>query len=320
MAIVSDYTAILAYLDNDTLRWNGMTAVGAPVIVTYSFVESADLPDLADSNYNVSSCWSFSEVQREYFRQVAAQYEAVAGIILVEVTGDAMVNIPGANVSGVGGLVNGNGNMEPGRYGYQVNLHEFGHAMALEHPHQIDSATLDSDFDTQANTVMTYNIGAPYATDLSPFDKQALVHLYGSVDLVAGWQVTVAEDGSLDAVGSDRSETMIAVDRAARLDAGLGNDMIFGREWQDTLIVGADADTFVFETTVGYIKVVVEYFEQGSYHLDYTAFAGTGWADVQQFDYESGAGVLVYVDTGHPSLLLTGISQGSILETDFIFA
>ena len=80
-----------------------MTAVGAPVIVTYSFVESADLPDLADSNYNVSSYWSFSEVQREYFRQVAAQYEAVAGIILVEVTGDAMVNIRGANLSGVGG-------------------------------------------------------------------------------------------------------------------------------------------------------------------------------------------------------------------------
>ena len=47
MAIVSDYTAVLAYLDNDVLRWNGMTAVGTPVIVTYSFVETADLPDPA---------------------------------------------------------------------------------------------------------------------------------------------------------------------------------------------------------------------------------------------------------------------------------
>lgn len=553
MAIVSDYTAVLAYLDNDVLRWNGMTAVGTPVIVTYSFVETADLPDPAESNFNVSAYWSYSEVQRDYFRQVAAQYEAVAGIILVEVTGEAMVNIRGANVSGVGGwaslpvaydaftsqggLVNGSVNMEPGRYGYQVNLHEFGHSMGLEHPHQDDSATLDPDLDTQANSVMTYNIRTPYATDLAPFDKQALVHLYGSVDLVADWQVTVIEDGSIEIVGSDRGETMIAVDRAAWLDAGLGNDTIFGRDWQDTLIGGAgddaidggdggdmivggvgrdtlhgdrgedqifggdhddevdggdgadivlagtgsdfvlggwgedkiyggagdddlngededdilsggagndlisggfgddllrgqsgndalfggwgrdtlmgdagdddlhgdggadlivggsghdlidggdgqdtllggsgddtidggansdliegglgndllnggssggdtlvggagedtlvamggndvliggeDADTFVFETEIGYIKVVVEDFEQGIDRLDYTAFLGTSWADVEQFNYHDGEGVLVYVDTNHPYLVLTGMSQGSLLETDFLFA
>ena len=46
MATVSDFTAILGYLDIGTARWNAMTGVGTPVFVTYSFESAATLPGL----------------------------------------------------------------------------------------------------------------------------------------------------------------------------------------------------------------------------------------------------------------------------------
>jgi len=535
MAFVNDYTALLAYLDSNSLRWNGMTDVGTSVVVTYSFVETANLPDPVDSAFDVSAYWSFSDVQRGYFRDVLAQYEAIAGVIFVEVTGEAMINVRGADVRGVGGwasmaqstesytsrggFVNGVKNMEPGRYGYQLNLHELGHAMGLEHPHAEDTATLDPVLDTQDNSVMTYQIKSPYATDLAPFDKLAIAHLYGAVDQVAGWVVTLEDDGRISMRGSERGETMIAADRDTRVAAGDGDDMVFGREWNDTLIGGAGddalsgsagddmllggagndemlggsggdklfggigndqidgaqdddmifggaghdvlmggsgadllrggvgndemhggaqadtlfgndgddtlfgdgsndilvggkgndsidgggqsdlifggagedtllggidgndtifggagadvidggagwdeiygdagsdwlsggsggsdtlyggagndtlvtvsgndvlwggdgADIFVFEPTIGYATVRVEDFTRGEDVLDYSHFAGTAWENVAQFNYNDGEGVLVYVDTDHPYLLLSNVASGALTQDDFIF-
>ena len=44
MAVATDYTSILYAADGQpNIAWNGMTTAGTPVIVTYSFVEVADL-------------------------------------------------------------------------------------------------------------------------------------------------------------------------------------------------------------------------------------------------------------------------------------
>ena len=62
MSEVSDYSALLYYLDDDVFRWNGQTSVGTQVVVTYSFVETQDLAPVSTDPYGASSYWSFSEV------------------------------------------------------------------------------------------------------------------------------------------------------------------------------------------------------------------------------------------------------------------
>lgn len=258
---VEDYTAILHYLENDSTRWNGMTDVGTNVIVSYSFTTFADLPDVASSPYSVSAFWAFDAVQQEYFRDALALISAQTGILFVEVAGEAMINAYGADANGVGGwasyassgetwtgsgdLVNAYSNMEPGAYGFQVNLHELGHALGLSHPHDGGSIVLDDAADTQSNTVMTYNIDNPYATDLGPFDVQALQHLYGTAEDISGWEVGTSADGTVHIETTGAGETVLGTDQTNEIWSHGGSDIVFGRQADDFINGGADADTLI---------------------------------------------------------------------------
>lgn len=78
---MTDYTALLYYNDNDTLRWNGMTDVGTQVVVTYSFTETNELGNAGtDDPFGGNGYWAYSQAQRDLFRQVTEQYEAVSGV------------------------------------------------------------------------------------------------------------------------------------------------------------------------------------------------------------------------------------------------
>jgi Ca2+-binding RTX toxin-like protein len=259
MTTVADYTALLRYLENDSSRWNGMTSVGAPVVVTYSFTDSTDLPTLADYDpYGSTEYWAYDAAQRDLFRDALAKFAAEAGVIFAEVDGPSMINVFGSTgAAGVGGwanyassgdswtgrgkLVNEYGDMNPGEYGMQVNLHELGHALGLKHPHSGD-LILDPLLDTQSNTIMTYNIGSPYVTGLGVFDIEAMQHLYGTRSAVADWVVTVNAADRIEIRASARPETVISTDQQTLILALGGRDTVFGREYQDTVFGGGGND------------------------------------------------------------------------------
>ena len=64
-----------------------------------------------------------------------------------------------------------------GSWEYETLLHEIGHFLGLNHPHE--DPVLDPWLDNNMNTVMTYNHGGNYVSDYAPLDKVALEYLYG---------------------------------------------------------------------------------------------------------------------------------------------
>ncbi len=258
MAVVSDYTALLYYWENDALRWNGQTAVGSQVVVTYSFTERSDLSPVFSDPYGATSYWSFSDTQRGYFRQVVQEFEASAGVRFVEVDGPAMVNVFGfdggtaggwadiaystAGYTSQGSLAIGSRTLSPGSYGYETMLHELGHSLGLEHPHEGD-LTLQDSLDTQENTVMTYNYDGYNVSDLGPFDVQALQHIYGSASSFDGWNVGLNKSGKVVIRATGGDDVMIAVDQKTKMFGYSGHDVMIGREENDIMRAGGGRDS-----------------------------------------------------------------------------
>lgn len=260
MSEVSDYSALLYYLDDDVFRWNGQTSVGTQVVVTYSFVETQDLAPVSTDPYGASSYWSFSEVQRGYFRQVTEEFEATAGIRFVEVEGPAMVNVFGFNGGSAGGwadialsqdghtsqgdLAIGTSALSPGSYGYETMLHELGHSMGLKHPHDGD-LTLKESLDNQENTVMTYSYDGYSVTDLGTMDAQALQNIYGDASAFEGWNVGLNRAGKVKIRATGEDDVMVSTDQATVLVGRGGDDQLIGREAKDVMRGGAGQDTLI---------------------------------------------------------------------------
>lgn len=261
-AQVSDHTALLAYIDNENLRWNYGQDLGTPVVVSYSFTSGGDLPSVAEYDpFGAVSYWAFDALDQGYFRQAIAVIEAVTGVIFVETSDTAMVNVFGADAYSVGGWADyayatssftGSGNfvsadryMAPGEYGFQILLHELGHALGLQHPHDGGSLTLDPQLDNPSNTVMTYNNSGPNVTELGRFDIDALQDIYGRASQTSGWNVFVAQDDMITIAATSRSETLMATGQDTRINAFGGNDTVLGREGADELNGNGGNDSLV---------------------------------------------------------------------------
>lgn len=252
MTVVSDYTAILQINDSAAARWNATADLGLPVIVTYSFADDGNVPTVSESSYSVSSTSAFTEMQRSNFRDVAGIYQATAGIVFVEVEEGGMIDISNADGSSYGGwasypwvseyststgifVVDSFGDYQEGSYGFQIMLHELGHAMGLQHTHD-GSLTLNSGMDNQYQTVMTYNNTTPYTSVLGVLDVQALQHLYGDAVDTSAWNISYDSYSDIMSIaGSSKDDTLLGVAGANRIIGGTGRDTLIGRDESDEL-------------------------------------------------------------------------------------
>ena len=254
---VNDYRAILAYRDNANLRWNAFTDVGTPVIVTYSFADTEDLPTSVSPWFGADEFRAFRNDQRASMRQAVAELEKVSGAILVEVDdGPAMITMmsaidtDGSGVTASGyadygvGIENYTSDSElvmifqdftPGSFTYQVLLHELGHTMGLKHPHE-GSEVLDHEHDTNRNSVMTYTSSSDHMFQYGAYDRQALEHLYGGDETKRNYEVTQNDEGQIVVRASGRADTLITADVGGRIVGRGGDDRLFGREGVDVLL------------------------------------------------------------------------------------
>ncbi|MDB2407994.1 hypothetical protein N9W17_05710 [Jannaschia sp.] len=259
--VVSDHRAILATTENASFRWNAEQDEGTPAIVTYTFLEGGDLPDTSDVAYDPDSVSAFTSAQRDNFERAAALYSDAAGLVFVEVDRpeDAMIDLH--NVSGtvwagfanyphvsnrgdvdMGGtlVMDAPGDYRPGTWQFSVLVHELGHAVGLQHPHE-GRFTLAPDMDNDRVTVMSYNDTTPSVRTLGSLDEDALTVLYGAPVDTRGWTFDSGA-GSLSISGEFRDDVILATGLEGEIAGGAGNDLLLGRG-DSFLRGGAGTDT-----------------------------------------------------------------------------
>ncbi|TAN53146.1 MAG: matrixin family metalloprotease [Methylococcaceae bacterium] len=276
----------LPYFINTLLTgyfWGGITQ---PQALTYSFATTAAGGETGFAEYTAT--------QQNSVRSALSKYSAVAGLQFSEVSDgsgvqlrffrDDLVSTGNSEFAGYAYYpTNGDvhirsdyTDMAPGVYGFQLLLHEIGHALGLKHP--FEAPVLDAAEDAQTNTVMTYNNVSPFVQNIGTFDLAAVQYLYGvntgartedntytlsdryiwdgaGNDTLSAAEQTSAVNISLQAgswvyVGS-KASSLLANGQAfigygtvlENLAGGAGNDSLTGNAADNRIDGGAGADT-----------------------------------------------------------------------------
>jgi len=248
---VNDYTALLATTAYPSARWNNPIDLQTGVIVTYSFATGDAIPAPSEGAFTADSFSEFTAAQRENFRDALAIYESVTGVTFVEVSAGGMIDAYTASGSDWGGwanypiatetqtsfgdvVIDNTGDFDEGSYAFTTMLHELGHAMGLEHPHE-GIYTLGEADDHFDNTVMTYEIySRPFPSELGVLDVAALQYMYGGPMDTTGWTFTEGET-YFEISGASSADEIMGVSGANLIKGQKGADKIWGRDESDKI-------------------------------------------------------------------------------------
>ena len=230
-------------------RWNSAAALGTPVNVSFSFVESAPASGPGATGFR-----SFSAAEWQTVRDLLNSTSAVTGLTFTEVAEAGATNgqirfgvsaqsatkgvafmpdVSAANAAAgdVWMDVDSMLNLSPGTEGYAALLHELGHALGLRHPRNVDAGDawaqqLRAADDKTSFTVMSGTASADglFRADWGVLDVVALQYLYGSKAVNGGdtvYQVggadalaqrTLIDSGGIDTIDATASQVGVSID------------------------------------------------------------------------------------------------------------
>jgi Ca2+-binding RTX toxin-like protein len=276
----------LPYFINTLFSGYSWGNIGQSQSLTYSFVTQA--------TDGVTGFAAYSTEQQAYVRLALSKYSAVSGLQFTEAVDspevglryfrDDLSSAGMGDYAGYASYPSGGDvhmktdyvDMSPDAYGFQLLLHETGHALGLKHP--FEAPVLDPAEDYQANTVMTYNISYPFAQDIGLFDLASIHYLYSvnhtarsgddtyrigdryiwdgaGNDTLSAMDQTLSVSINLHAgswlYAGSRGSSLLASGQAfigfgtelENATGGSGNDTISGNEASNSLIGGIGEDT-----------------------------------------------------------------------------
>lgn len=269
MVSVSDFRALL---NEGNWRWNGEVVIGTPTVVAFSFAQSLGAYQTVVDRPGFTP---MTELQKHYVRLAVQALDRVSGLDFTEVPDSdqaqiriGMHDFSGTSTSGFSGYgyypgtlprsvagdvwfnTSVNIDFTPGTRGFELILHELGHAVGMKHPHEGD-VTLAPAFDTNLYTVMSYNKVSPRPQVPMQFDVEALSWAYGdgvlAENAVQATYIAASNRIKIDTqLIGDQGPTVSGTHLSDLIIGTIGNDTLAGSAGNDVLNGGAGIDRAIY--------------------------------------------------------------------------